>query len=296
MSKRNHHLQPNFYLKGFRSDPDEKNPKVWVYEKGKPFYDGKTEQFQNPRHLTTEKAARKKDFYAFVKEDGIKEYEKYENLLRDNFEEPAKPVLEKLRRFEIIDDKEKEIFSLYVASMITRTESAKNIYLKTVEEKASSMNEDYQKTLKKEENKIKITEIITSSKEDLKHGEFFPKSIIRMAENISDRFINRMYRRFLIAPDNMPFLTSDKPVFYTKLDEIRSEVIFPISSKVMFSASWIDFTNKYWKKEENEFWQVNDETVVRKRKCIVSNAIKEVYFSKKTKWLVEFVNKRAGTL
>jgi hypothetical protein len=92
MSKRNHHLQPNFYLKGFCSDPDEKNPKVWVYEKGKPFDDDKNQKLQNPKHLTTVKAARKRDFYAFVKEDGTKDYEKYENLLRDDFEEPAKPL------------------------------------------------------------------------------------------------------------------------------------------------------------------------------------------------------------
>lgn len=293
MSKRKHHLQPNFYLKGFLSNPDETNPKVWVYEKGKPFYDGKNEKFQNPKHRTTEKAVRKKDFYAFVKEDGTKDYEKYENLLRDNFEEPAKPVLEKIRRFEVINNEEKEIFSLYVSSMITRGEWAKNIHLKTVEEIASSMNEEYQKTLKKEENKTKINEIITKSKEGLKHGEFFPEYIIKTAENISTRFIKRMYWRFLIAPGNMPFLTSDNPVFYTKLYEKRSEVIFPISSKVMFSASWIDFTNKYWKRKENEFWQVNDGTVEQERRSIVSIALKEVFFSKKAEWLVKFINNRS---
>lgn len=295
MPKRNHHLLPNFYLKGFRSDPDEKNPKVWVYEKGKQFYDGKTEQLQNPRHLTTEKAARIKDFYAFIKEDGTKEYEKYENLLRDIFEEPAKPIIEKLRQFENVDEEKKEIFSLYVASMITRGIWAKNTHLKTVEELTSSMNEEYQKTLKKEENKNKIREIISKSKEGLKHGEFFPQYIITSSKKVS-KVIEKMYWRFLIAPDNLPFLTSDRPVFYTKLDEERSEIMFPISSKVMFSASWIDFTNKYWKKRENNFWQVNEAIVIEERKCIVSHAIKEVYFSRKAKWLVSFVNNRIGSL
>lgn len=296
MSKRNHHIQPNFYLKGFRSNPNEENAKIWVYEKGKLFYDGKTEQLQNPKHITTQKAARKKDFYAFVKEDGTKDYEKYENLLRDKFEEPAKPVIEKLRNFEMINNKEKGIFFLYVASMITRSEWAKKLHLKAVDDIAFLHNAEYQKVLKKEEHKTKINEIITKSKVDLKQGEFFLESVIKMAEKISSNFIKKMNWRFLIAPDNMPFLTSDKPVFYTKLDEKNSEIIFPVSSHIMFSASWIDFTNKFWQKTKNGFWLVNDETVIAERTCIVSVAIKEVYFSKKVKWLVEFVNKRAGTL
>jgi hypothetical protein len=296
MSKRNHHIQPNFYLKGFRSNPNEENAKIWVYEKGKSFYDGKTEQLQNPKHITTQKAARKKDFYAFVKEDGTKDYDKYENLLRDKFEEPAKPIIEKLRNFEMITDEEKDIFFLYVSSMTTRSEWAKNLHLKIVEDTAFSQNEEYQKVLKKEEHRSKINEIIVKSKDNLKHGESFPESIIKMAEKISNNFIKKMNWRFLIAPNNMPFLTSDKPVFYTKLDEGKCEIIFPISSQVMFSASWIDFTNKFWRKTENGFWLVNDESVTVERKCIVSIAIKEVYFSKKVKWLVEFVNRRAGTL
>lgn len=295
MSKRNHHLQPNFYLKGFCSNSEEGNSKIWVYRKGKQFYDGKTEQLQNPKYLTTEKAARKRDFYAFIKEDGTKEFEKYENILRDDFEEPAKSAIEKLRLFEMISEKEKKSLDLYLASMIIRGDWGKNTHIETVEKLASSMNEEYQKTLKKEENRIKISEIIKNSKESLKCGESYPLSIVTGAKKVAE-IIGKMYWRFLIAPDALPFLTSDRPVFYTKLDEEKSEVIFPLSSKVMFSASWIDFTNKYWKKTENDFWEVNDETVIEERKCIASIAIEEVYFSRKAKWLVNFVNNRAGTL
>ncbi|MBA3692571.1 MAG: DUF4238 domain-containing protein [Acidobacteria bacterium] len=285
-NKHKHHKQPQFYLKGFVAEDEEhpNTPSLWIYKRG-----------EIPKRKGISNAAFTKDFYAFKENDGSINFNKYEDLLMRDFEQPTNSILEKLRRFEMIDEAEKEIFSRYVASMITRSDWAKNIHFKTVEEIASSTNEKYQETFKKEENKIKINEIIINAKENLKHGEFFPKSIISMAEKASG-IIKKMNWRFLVAPDNMPFLTSDKPVFYTKLDEKGSEVIFPISSKVMLSASWIDFTNKYWKKVGNAFWKVNDQTVETERKCIVSVAIKEVYFSEKVDWLVKFVNNRIGSL
>lgn len=295
MSKRNHHLQPNFYLKGFCSDPDERNLKVWVYEKSKPFYNGKTEQLQNPKHLTTEKAARKKDFYAFVKEDGTKDYEKYENILWIEFEEPAKPVIEKIRRFEEIDDDEKMVLSKYIASMITRGDWWREIYMNHVlpssemELENWSPNEFSDKEIKEAKEFVKGQNI--RSKEKL-HKE----SIIRKAEDGSSRLV-KMEWRFLVPPDNLNFFTSDKPVVYFDLHKTEGQLIFPISSSLALSMTHKGYTEpEDWRSLDKNYWKVNAKTVELIRNDIAVAAIKYVYFSEKREWLVGFINNRTKKL
>ncbi len=112
-----------------------------------------------------------------------------------------------------------------------------------------------------------------------------------MAAKLTE-FLKKMDCRFLIAPKGMRFLTSDKPVYYTKIDEDTSEVIFPISSEITFLAFWSNSPNTNWKKLENGFWQVDSKTVEKIRDLMVRSSIKEIYFSQKTEWLVKFVNNR----
>lgn len=310
MSKRNHHLQPNFYLKGFLSNPDEKNPKVWVYEKGKPFYDGKTEQLQNPKHFTTEKAARKKDFYAFENENGAKNYEKYENLLRDNFEEPAKPIIEKIKRFEEINKDDKKILFKYIASMVTRGNWWKNtseqIYeMVEPETKAGieAVTLEIVKIAKEQGDErfsdaSKVREIfqkrIFGETEKRKRGEYEKTSMIQYAERFAKELLPDLYPRFLTAPIGMPFLTSDNPVCYTSFANVEVQLIFPISSKICFLATRKNkLDDRKWKNNGKGFWQIDDKTSESIRDFIVRKAINEVYYSKKAEWLVEFINKRS---
>lgn len=279
MSKRNHHLQPNFYLKGFCSNPDEKNPKVWVYERDKPFYDGKTEQLQNPKHRTTEKVARKRDFYATVREDGTKDYEKYEDLLRDNFEEPAKPIIEKIKKFEAIDEDEKSVLARYVASMITRGEHGKFISEHSME-LAIKQNFDANpnlpgSVLREAENQIlKLKE----------SGEIFKEQIISKALLI-ESYIVKMNWKFYTAPKNLEYFTSDNPVFSSQLSKEDGEVIFPVSSNVSLYCS-------RQKTQDRIYENASDYIVEKTRDIIARICISEVYFSQKREWLVKFINNR----
>jgi len=309
MSKRNNHLQPNFYLKGFRSNTDEKNPKVWVYEKGKPFYEGKTEQLQNPKHLTTEKAARKRGFYSFENEDGTKDYEKYENILRDDFEEPAKPVIEKIRQFEDIDKEEKEKLYNYVASMLMRGD-----YWKRIGEYAETVNQPLVKldieqdvsqivNIAKEQgdtryvNENKLTKLFTDyiekETEKRKRGEYEKSLMVRFTEKFRDEILLNLEFRFFISPKYMSFFTSDNPVCYTSFNEPMAQLVFPISSKVcLIIYKQMYLTSSNWQRKSDQFWQIDDKTIETIRGFVTHRAIKEIYCSQKAQWLVKFINSR----
>ena len=291
MPKRNHHTEPNFYLKGFHSDSDEGNPKIWVYEKGKPFYEGKTEQLQNPKHRTTKVTAVERDVYSFTKEDGAKDYEKYENLLRDNFEEPAKPMLEKLRRFEMIDDGEKKVFSRYITSMKMRGNFGKQLFYNVshrilIDEQNNLRSQGIDE---KEIEKISIESVENRKKE--KDGERDKKRMIELSDK-SD-FVCRLNWIFLLAPNSYEFMTSDNPVYWEELNSQRARLLFPIASKICLLATSQPYPkHKSWKVRENGFVEIDSAAIEGIREKIVREARFKVYFSRKAEWLVRFVNSR----
>ncbi len=276
MSKRNHHKQPNFYLKGFKSS-DEGKDKVWVYEKGKPFYDGKTEQLQNPKLLTTEKAARTRDFYTFENEDGRKEYDKYEDLLEQQFERPAIDVIEKIRRLEEIDETEKILLSRYVASMITRGDWWKSIYSNHIQ----PIDEEILRLEESENEKTLLVE--------KKHKE----SIFRVVENHYQKFL-KLEWRFLKMPSKLKLITSDNPVvIFNDIRQKLGQVIFPVFSDVALSMTHEGFEEpRSWKKLIGNYREIDENTVETLRNDIVFVALKEVYYSQKAEWLVTFINNR----
>jgi hypothetical protein len=285
MAKRNHHLQPKFYLKGFSANPDEKNPKIWIYEKGKSFNEDKKQQLQNPKHRNTEKAARKRDYYTFVKDDETKEYEKYENILRDEFEEPAKPIFEKLRQFKMIDSNEKKIFSKYVASMAARGDWTRSIFKRTLE----NWIKDYDK--KSLKTTIKKDVVIAKVTNQVNEKEFKNKEMLVAIENLS-QFFQQMNWRFLLAPIHLPFLTNDNPVCFSNLNSEKSELLFPLSSRITLLASWSNLMTEDLRTTSESFLEISDNEVESIRKRLVSVAIKEVYYSQKREWLVKFINNR----
>jgi hypothetical protein len=297
-SKRNHHKQPNFYLKGFKSS-DEGKEKVWVYEKGKPFYDGKTEQLQNPKHLTTEKAARTRDFYAFEKDDGTKDYDKYEDLLEQQFECPATDVISKIRRFEEIDETDKEILSNYIASMITRGEWWREGNKELQKNYVEYMNpewikKDFEERLGVPLSKALAQEVQEKFKLAIGFGsqERLLEKMIEKIDLLSEH-IKKMNWRILVSPDYCKFLTSDNPVWYRKLlDSDFGELFFAISSKAAISISWRMNTDHKWNRKSKTIWEVDSKATERARNCIVQFALKEVYYSQKAEWLVKFINNR----
>jgi hypothetical protein len=291
--KHRHHKQPQSFLKGFAAAGNQyqKKPDIWVYKKGRKYQDG-----INPSLESVKNTGYGEDFYAFVNEDGNKDFNKYENLLMKEFEQPAQAVLERIRNLEEINEVESKLFIKYVASMAVRGDWWREVTDKAFADATLKIKHEFYSKHKTKIDKVYTQEefekIIENGANNLKASEHSSKEMIRKAKDLSE-IIKQMSWRFLVAPVNSPYLTSDNPVFYFKLKNPESELIFPVSSSVTLSLSWKEVISATrWKKRSKSFWDVDNETVAQIRDRICYVAIDEVYYSKNSKWLVEFLNKR----
>lgn len=290
--KRNHHVIPKLYLKGFSPDLHEANPKVWVYEKGKPFFDGKNQKLENPRLRTTTKVASRKDFYAFEEIDGSKNYQKYEDILEQNFEKPNDSVLEKIRSFQAIEYEDKEKFSRYITSMILRGKQGQRVFSQAeVALRPEKRNELEKRKLADHEIKDRM-EIFVKEQEKEAKGEREIKRKIEIAEKYAG-YVCGLNWYFFIAPSRCKFITGDRPVLYNNFLNLGTWLIFPISSDVCLVAMSTPYSkHTNWKDKGNGYWEIDGNNFENLREIIVSSAIFELYFYKKAKWLVAFTNRR----
>ncbi len=288
--KHRHHKQPQFYLKGFAaksSNRYQKTPDIWVYKKGEEFVAGK-----NPSLESVKEVGYGEDFYAFENKDGMKDYDKYEDLLRDDFEEPAKTVIEKIRRFEKIDENEKILLSRYVASMMTRGNYGKHVLFQV---RQRELKKHRQKLTLEGYSEIEIKkaceELIVSHNIEIK-GESDKRVMIESANKLANSIYSLSWC-FFLPPNNRVFMTTDIPVLWDYLKTQQSWLLFPISFNVCLYASFEICTKQNnWNEEKKGFWRIDDITFERIREKIVRGAFKEIYCSQKAEWLVKFINNR----
>jgi hypothetical protein len=289
-TKRRHHKLPQHFLKGFAlptSYAHQKIPDIWVYRKGEPYLSGK-----NPELMSVKDAGFEMDYYAYKTDEGDIDFEKYENILMSDFENPALPVLGKIRNMEAISEIERSIFARYVGSMITRGDWWRQVGDKALADSITEISEKYFTLVKDETLREKIRVAIEFSESKLKEGELRKSGIVRQALRVAAIF-EQMVWRFVVAPKMMFYVTSDKPVFYRRLQDFDSELVFPISSRVTLSLSWqrsLLYVN--WKPIDAQgFWEADDKTVETVRQIICGGAHKEIYCKANREWLARFINK-----
>jgi Protein of unknown function (DUF4238) len=292
--KKNHHKQPQFYLKGFATQCDcpttprehaKSDRSIWVYEKGKQFLENQSKRKENnPRCEGIENTAFAEYFYAFTEEDGTRNTNKYEDLLEQQFERPAKTIIEKIRQFEEINEEEKLVLSKYVASMITRGDWYR--------QKQKEIKENGIAKIKLRKELKNQNDIIDERAKVKFSGDYFLKDLINKA-NIWSEDILGMNLHFLNAPKGLDFFTSDNPVYLSKHNNEIGNIFMPLASNITFWASRENLIpNPYWSKKSESFFEVEGETVEMIRSKIALSALNEVYYSKKAEWLVKFINNR----
>src|SRR5262245_18765307 len=104
MGKKQHYV-PVFYLKGFL-EPDESY--LWVYEKEK-----------QPRKSNPEATAFENYFYAITEKSGKVDVESLEKVLAA-MEGDASKVFEKIKNFQLLNDRDRKNFAAFVALMMAR--------------------------------------------------------------------------------------------------------------------------------------------------------------------------------
>ena len=286
--KRNHHVLPELYLKGFVINPAERF--IWVYKKGEEYNPGSGKLTNNPFRDSIGKRTIR-DFYAYPGEDGTRDFETYENFL-EKLEKPADRIFKKLQSREPITPNEKQTLCVYLTQMLKRVPA----YRKKLGLTAAKVAANYElPTAAIEKFNWPDTDETRSKAKAIalrisKEKEFPTRTHLKTLRSItSSRLLDvllRMAWRFFIAPSDHAFLTGDDPVFFTKrigLNKPESEVSFPISRKVCLVAS----NRRY----PEGFLEASTQIVKELNRRTASNASDFLYSPQCERWIVLLFNK-----
>jgi hypothetical protein len=283
--KREHHVLPELYLRGFVIKGDK--PFIWTYKRGESYNPGTGKITNNPYKISV-KAKRVRDFYAYPKKDGRKDYDTYENIL-ESLEKPANPIFKKIRAFTPIGAEEKRTFALYIVQMLRRVPA----YRKNMKELLVKTAPNYvpRNPPKEIVENLSLEEIRQIAQEIAQEDGVEIQSQLRSFTTAKDSIlidkIFGMRWQFFIAPSGHPFLTGDNPVHFPEklgLKHIKAELSFPISSKVTLVASW------QMGRDEN-FVKATPEIVRKINRRIASNASHEIYFCESLEWASKLLNR-----
>ncbi len=274
------HYVPQYYLKGFSQNEGKR---IWIYDK--------TDGVKFPTQVKS--IANITEFYS-------REVEQY---LANTIEGPANKVLMKIRQFEQIDQKDKEILSEYMAVMIKRVPKG----LQRLEEMAPSINKELFAELSEELSQIalampekkdvaerRITEIEAILE---RYSKDPPKEI--WLENIPPErspkvvaALNGMIWRFLVSKNESEFLTSDNPLFFFTsigIGKPISEVLFPVAKNIALWATWK--TNL-----PEGFINTTSQAVKEMNRRTASYATRYIFKAKDEDWVLPFVMKGSWKL
>lgn len=277
-----HHYVPRYYLRGFTNPP--MSNLLWVYEKGS------RRTFQTG----VSRIGYENHFYTFTEDDGTRNTTSVESFLTYNIENPANPILRKLREKQMITQEEKRIMSNYIAVMMMRvprnmermqqlTPGVKETLAATIDQEvadAMSKNPDNKETLG---NFLAVTKSILDE-----YSEGLPKKAY--LQFINTRFASVIYHmtwQFFTSEGGPSFLTNDNPVFFDEgigIANEHSEISFPISSTVGLWASWRNDVSE-------GFVRANNQMIKELNNRTISNATRFVFYPFKADWLVAMLNK-----
>jgi hypothetical protein len=250
MASQLHHFVPRFHLKRF-VDPTQKRELIWVYERGK----------QEPQLRSLDHVAARKDYYAFKTEDGQKSHALEDVLAR--IEGATAPILRRLGEGDRkLTADERKVFATFLSLGVLRTPKFRSDVEQLVVESVTDFS------MKLASDPVKFAESVKSAEEALGENLGNPEELreallngsVKITSNpeyslqamFQDSFehaamIDSMIWSFREADEDTTLVTSDHPIVLNNPTLLEGagppspqglEVIFPISPKLVFVATW----------------------------------------------------------
>jgi hypothetical protein len=287
--KRNHHILPEFYLKGFVIKKNE--PFLWIYKRGEDYNPGQGKITNNPYKESVGEIF-ERDFYAEPTKAKKEDFEVFEDKL-EQLEKPCNQIFEKLRSRQRISAEEKHQFSIYIEMMRRRVLAGRE----TIKELLPKHAAEYEPSIKLFQNlnwpdtpetrgRLKqISERIVQ--EEGFDVRMHNRTSVAAPDSLLIEVLEKMTWSFYIAPESHAFFTTDNPVFISEkfgLQKNISELSFPISNDVALVASW----NRNLKEG---FVEAKPQVVKELNRRTASKASRQIYFSKNSDWVIKVLNK-----
>lgn len=268
------HYVPQKYLQGFAS-PSKLNS-IWRYEKGR----------HKPVFAAIKKFAQEKGFYS----------DETETYLSTQIEGPANPVIDKIRRREMISPEEKAILANYMATMLKRVPRSQQRFKVSARQLIPSVFGVFEAALARRDAENPSDPNLPRWKEELtrlrrNYESSVPREIwykiMRPSRTPLMLFaLNAMKWRFLECDGDHNFLTCDNPVFYFTnigMQPPYGEVSFPISLNITLWANW--------REERRQGFIPANKHVVHEINCrTVMNATRYVFYKSDEQWVSDLVN------
>ena len=287
IKKRNHHILPKRYLKGF-AEPGTSF--IWVFRRDRPYQPGHKKERNNPYKAGVRVTSAEKDRHAVRTVDGSIDFNTYENEF-EKLEQKVECVWLLLERKRPIQEEHKKLFAAYVSHFIRRTNSRMNNVKELLKSEINSFPWD-QTVLNHAENGRFAEAIAISKDESYYHSEDCQKfislqSAIEPYHQLEQELLARKWK-FAVAASGMYFLTSDDPVFYNRDLGVRGDaVMFPLRRDLCLVISRVLAT-----KSEGDLAYVpySDVMIKRMNAMTIQSATEEVYSSSSDKWAWDVLN------
>ena len=276
--KRRHHELPRHYLRGFC---ELGTGFIWVYEQGKPFSPGEKRETSNPHRRGIHVTALRRDRYAARGEDGRIHF-RYEPELQRK-ERLADDVIRKVRNHEPISADEKEVLARYIGLMMRRL-SDRDVDARPRLRQVLSVSPMYKiaQQLADAGQFGKARELLDAQDRlETEDGqtELLRESMLIDFDQVHSAIMGIAWR-FLVAPPERHFITTDNPVVFDRHQGLRnSPLLFPLSSTIMLDASRFNGHDLTYEQA----------SILETRKfnaMVMTHAVKEIYSARPDEWIL----------
>lgn len=294
--RRNHHILPRHYLKGFSIQDNQSF--IWVYHRGQKYNPGTQKSHYNPCLKPLSTAGVIRDFYSQTNILGTTDYDTLEKQL-ELHERPAQPIIDKIRDRQSITTNEKAILAEYIMLTWKRGEFHRSDPLGLWENTRETTFKDvfdefysnpqkfaddhkFNGTPEQVEEFLKVLYSESSDSDRMKQM-ILNQTILSTNGQMSEH-LSKVNWIFAINAGDSPFLTSDMPVYFNmKAGLKKSDLTFPISSDILLLATKNNLKEGYFSMPDSYVRVVNRRTV--------NLAVSYLFASINDKWIVNMANK-----
>jgi hypothetical protein len=283
------HSIPQFYQRRFIADG---TGLIWVYQK-----------HAEPRQKSVRNTAMGINFYAYTQNNTVDTESVEAGLAK--IDQIGARVMKKLEKGERIGDGERVNLAEFISVMWRRTVQHKS----EAERKAAQMMPEFfeqhdeawlvreltkrgvspgESSIPYEQQRLRLADVRTAYLNQVPDF-LFPKNIVR--SSMFERVLLAMDWVYFKSTSDTEFLTCDNPVVFNKgtgLKDTNAVIIFPLSRKLLLQAMWI---SNY----RGSFVQLEDTQIRTMNRYVVRNAHRQVYASKRSKVIRDFVTKWIGS-
>ena len=238
-----HHLQPIFYLKGFKSNEDP--TRIWVFRRGAEYRPGNN-KWNNPALLSPRATAYEEDFYAIPSITGKIDFSKVEKHLAE-VELAAKSAIEQVRAGELPYGTDREVLAKYIILLWRRVKTQRARADKRWPNYAKTETGIWKAAIKQAKQNPELTlehhkemDRALSMLDDFGNSGTVPKQIqnsllLNSYEKMENGLLDKKWI-LLINKTQTPFITSDAPVYFSGGLQ-KTDLTVPFSKDVALWAT-----------------------------------------------------------